>query len=103
MWQDVNNHNSRHKATDLITKTDLEVTSTHHQMMIAGPEGEVLCIANKATNFNSFDKSREIPHYDTEVVFYPRTRSLCFQPHPEWATKHSQCQDYFFNLINKLL
>lgn len=103
MWQHVNNHVDSHQAVDLLfTRGRLLVTSTHHQMMIPGKEGFVLAVANEATEFVSY-RSREKPKYDTEVVWYPKTNSMCFQPHPEYAVageKSSKCQDYFFDLID---
>ncbi len=37
---------------------------------------------------------------DEQIAFgcyYPKTESLCFQPHPEWG--HKGTEDYFFELI----
>lgn len=101
MWQDVNNHTADHKMIDLISRKPLLVTSTHHQMMIPGEQGHIIGIAEKlATKFIS-QKQRTEPKYDTEVVWYPKTFSMCFQPHPEYTIKThgDECQDYFFNLI----
>lgn len=33
--------------------------------------------------------------------YYPETKSLCFQPHPEWG--HQGTEDYFFELIEEYL
>lgn len=33
------------------------------------------------------------------VIWYPETKSLCFQPHPEWG--HQGTEDYFFQLIGR--
>ena len=43
------------------------------------------------------DKNDEV---DYEVLYYHRSRSLCFQPHPEYGDVPG-CTDYFFNLITK--
>lgn len=36
-----------------------------------------------------------------EVVFYPKTRSFCFQPHPEWG--HEGTRKLFFELLERYL
>lgn len=107
MWQHVNNHGSTHEATDLMQwyKRPIKVTSTHRQMMRAGPDGEVIAIANKSSVFLSDPGKPQIPapKHDTEVVYYEKTKSLCFQPHPEYVSKDDDCNIYFFDLVNYLL
>lgn len=96
MFQDVNNHaiGGTHKATDLETSTVVDVTSTHHQMMVAGKNGEVLCVATLATRreYDDFEGP------DTEVVFYRDDKVLCFQPHPEY---NEPTEDYYFRLLDR--
>lgn len=102
MWQDVNNHTKDHVATDILfTNTELTVSSTHHQMMIPSPDGEILAFAKEATQFKSAS-DRDPTRVDAEVVWYEKTKSLCFQPHPELAG-YSDCRDYFFDLIDYLI
>lgn len=111
MWQHVNNHGSYHEIINLLpiparwAQGDiLKVSSTHHQMMIAGTDGEVLAIAmNKeqnsgiATTYLS-GTARDRPIFDTEVVWYEKTKSLCYQPHPEYSNQKDN-EKYFFDLI----
>lgn len=110
MWQNVNNHTSSHLLHNLlqvpgISERSLMVTSSHHQMMVAGPEGEVIGITTDHTKTKGLaDKyesyiGRAKPKYDTEVVWYPKTLSLAFQPHPEY-NNHPEMRDYFFKLVN---
>lgn len=101
MFQDVNNHNRDHEIIDLlISKEPIKVTSTHHQMMIPGEDGLVIGIAFEATKYLSAS-SRENPLFDTEVVWYDKTNSLCFQPHPEYSGAIGKnTREYFFELIN---
>ncbi len=121
MWQDVSNHaiSGTHPVTNLLRvpsgvllRETFHVTSTHHQMMIAGPEGEVLAIAEsddilkkgqgRSDRFiTAKDGGRDRPKYDTEVVYYPKTKSLCFQPHPEFHGV-DDCKRYFFALTDYL-
>jgi hypothetical protein len=68
----------------------VEVRVDHHQGMRVG-----------------WDKiSSDIAWLDEEMVdspdyvgFYEKTKSLCFQPHPEWG--HKGTEDYFFELIER--
>lgn len=103
MWQHVNNHatGKEHKLNDLLLdRRIINVTSTHHQMMIPGNDGEIIAIAKEATNYLSHNGDRKSPLFDTEVVFYPTTNSLCYQPHPEYSGVNKDNRDYFFDLID---
>lgn len=114
MWQHVDGHTSDHDMIDLITKNIIFVTSTHHQMMIPNiDDGEVLGIGVKkgstidkfskiTTQHLSANKKRIPPIYDTEVVWYEKTKSICFQPHPE-ILGYPGMTDYFFGLIDHIL
>lgn len=114
MWQDVNNHGLAmgHKMVNLLpgledfsVGQEIFVTSTHHQMMISGEGGTVIGIAENqektagiATKYVSAE-NRAAPKFDTEVVWYDATKSLCFQPHPEYR-KSSDMEKYFFDLLD---
>lgn len=115
MWQHVDNHGLSHTLINLLpmgarwAMGDLiKVTSTHHQMMIPGEDGEVIGIAMNdeqskgiANTYLSATK-RDMPEYDTEVVYYDNTRSLCYQAHPEYI-RDTENEKYFFDLIEHLL
>lgn len=123
LWQDVNHHASgRHAIRELIdtklkpvTKNHrhLLVTSTHHQMMIPGKGAKVIAIGvndkgeSIADRRNTWDREiagndpKALPDY--EVLYYPSTRSLCFQPHPEFKTAPKDCVDYFDELVTALV
>jgi len=107
MWQHVDGHaiNGTHPIVDAETKKLIcEVSSTHHQMMRPFG-GEVLAVAKEST-FLEDDKDRYgcelIDHDDVEVVWFPRAKTLCFQPHPEFNGV-KECRDYYFELLNKHL
>lgn len=120
MWQHVTNHGvaNGHKLINLLPGLkdyelfdEVMVTSTHHQMMIPNEEkSETIGVAmGKGLNGGISDVykagpgvKREKPEWDTEVVWYPESLSLCFQPHPEY-NNHSElndCRKYFFTLID---
>lgn len=104
LWQDVDRHaNSGHFLIDVRTGKKVFVSSTHHQMMRPGTNGEVVAIASQSTR-----KDSEREHWidrgyhmdDTEVVWYPATKSLCFQPHPEMRG-YKECEEYFAKLVSQ--
>lgn len=104
MWQHVNNHCMTHLARIEIPpfnknkRRTINVTSTHHQMMIPTDEAIILCTALESTEKDSpgyslAGKSEDNP--DIEVVWYQDTNCLCFQPHPEFAAAPPECVDFF--------
>lgn len=119
MWQHIDNHAvgrghwiKNLLRIDQIPKDLNEVlaTSTHHQMMIAGPDSEVIAVGIDREKDNgplsqnhASGTKREVPDYDTEVVWYEGTKSLCFQPHPEYDHATAQLKKYFFSLIDYLI
>ena len=108
MYQDVDGHaiHGTHECLDLKTGRTHNVTSTHHQMMWASQDGEVLAIAKEATqlSFVQDGVGKTLPahheHDDIEAVYYPDTLSLCFQPHPEFGKANSTLA-YYVELLNR--
>lgn len=72
-------------AYDDVTRT---VRVDHHQGMLAGA-GMLI------DTFWHLPISGIVDY----TIFYPETKSLCFQPHPEWG--HKGTEDYFFELLDK--
>lgn len=110
LWQHVDNHRAPHDIYNLFTEIApkvIKVSSVHHQMMIPSHEGIVLAITKNpdtteqlkgiSTEYKS-SLLKPPPEYEPEVVWYSRTKSLCFQPHPEWMSP-PECTDYFFQLL----
>lgn len=94
LWQDVDKHQRNHSMLDIRSGMVINVTSTHHQMMKPNTKmAEIIGISNEslrkdsekqqwqATNMPKQIKDGE----DIEVVWYPNTRSLCIQGHPEYV------------------
>lgn len=92
LWQHVDNHTN---TTHMVMYTDekgnrygVMTTSDHHQMMRPAKHARILGVCNKATikctgtEDNPVTEDEDI---DPEIVWYPRTKSLCYQPHPEWG------------------
>lgn len=108
LWQHVNSHAVArgHAVLDVATgKTIPNMTSTHHQMMIPAKDtGLILALAQEATYKQNASKTWEsiAPKMeDVESVWYAGTKSLCFQPHPEY--KSLECRDYFLHLFDSFI
>ena len=105
LWQDVNNHCSGHSLVDMKTGEVIHnMTSTHHQQMIPGKDAAILAVASLSTIKKSDSQTlhRDKPETDDiEVLWYPDSLSLCFQPHPEFH--HGDCRNYFLDLVDEYI
>jgi gamma-glutamyl-gamma-aminobutyrate hydrolase PuuD len=107
LWQDVNNHACRggHSIVDMRTgEVKHNMTSTHHQQMRPADNAEIIAVAELSTKKVSMSEviSRdEAENDDIEVVWYPDSLSLCFQPHPEF--QHGECRNYFLDLVDNYI
>lgn len=105
MWQHVNNHalSGTHEAFCRVSETPVQVTSTHHQMMIPAPQGKVLLTASVATQYETATTLIEGGMDDTECVLYMDTSCLCFQPHPEYVDINHECQTLYFKYLDRFI
>lgn len=102
MWQDVDNHgiHGTHMLFDLVTGAVVDVSSTHHQMMRPSGSGQVIAVASESSRRENIYSIEGTFSDDVEVVLYRNTKSLCFQPHPEYPG-FKACQEYFFELLKR--
>jgi gamma-glutamyl-gamma-aminobutyrate hydrolase PuuD len=88
MIQDIPGHGMNyHDVFDKNLHQVIEVQGDHHQGILPNHD-TVQTIAQARDGI-------------WEVLYYPMTESLCFQPHPEWG--HKGTEDYFFGLLLKTL
>jgi len=105
--QHVNNHAI--EGTHTITTTglkDIEVTSTHHQMMYPKGKYSMLAWAKGLSNKYQTGRGSVRPKMlvdEPEVVWYPTTKSLAVQFHPEYMNSDSGGYKYFQSLIKEYL
>lgn len=103
MYQHVENHTRSHFITDVVTGDQVYVSSTHHQMMMPSSEGVLVAFSNLHGERQWYEGEvfkRDISNTDYEVVYYPHTSSLCFQPHPEFNDPaYEDMQNYFSALL----
>jgi|AntDeeMinimDraft_5_1070356.scaffolds.fasta_scaffold06708_2 putative glutamine amidotransferase len=113
--QDVENHTimSFHLIKLLNEDKHIEVTSTHHQMMYPFNTKHQL-IAISAPRLSSYylsgENTKEVTEIikkegEPEIVYYPKTKCLGVQGHPEYITNYDhEFPKYVRKLIkNKLL
>ena len=107
MYQHVTNHCRSHLLVDGELGTSVYVSSTHHQMMRPSGDAIVVATADEGGYKEHMENgiiNRVTDEDDVEVVFYPKTRCLCFQPHPEFDNPiYEDMRAYFFMLINRYL
>lgn len=110
MWQHVDGHAiyGTHVAYDVSSNRRINVTSTHHQMMIPTVHGFIVSYAREAHIKESMSDDGTIHsemnngQIDVEAVYYDASRSLCFQPHPEFDGA-DETRAYYFELLERYL
>lgn len=109
--QHVNGHTKSHLMT-MSNSYQLEVTSTHHQMMYPFElDSDKFSLIGWSTYFNSttyLDGNNEEMKLDEkflepEIVFYKNTNSLAIQGHPEFAGANPEFVETALNLIEEYI
>jgi len=113
MWQNVDGHLGTHNAVVSGYIGNVRVSSTNHQMMRPNMEAPHIILMtaqlskvkeNVSPNGMIIRNhvSRGSNDEDVESIFYPETRCLSYQPHPEFDNV-SQCRKVYFHFINNYL
>lgn len=105
LFQDVNNHGGDHlvfTGGEHSWPYPIMVTSTHHQMMMPPKDSVLLAWAQKATHRKASANRVDTPENDPEAVFFPNTKSLAIQWHPEYRP-FSDMGFYTKDLVNHFL
>lgn len=107
MYQHVEKHTRSHAITDLQTGETIWVSSTHHQMIMPSPEAVLVASSTLGGEREWYEGQvfkKDISQEDIEVVFYEKTKCLCFQPHPEFDyPEYEGMRKYFGELLKKYL
>lgn len=107
LYQHVESHTQDHFVKDLVGKSVHLCSSTHHQMFRPSVDAKVLAVAcNSSGDIQSGTQKHTAdicyPHakdYDFEALWYPDTKSLCFQPHPEFHG-YIDCRNLFLSYVD---
>lgn len=101
-----------HKIHLINEKVDIDITSTHHQMMWPFwlDKSDYMILAKAKNNLSSTylngddcEKSLPADFVEPEIVYYRNTNSLCIQGHPEYMPKDSSAVKYINVLIREYL
>ena len=104
--------NGTHPITLINENVDIEITSTHHQMMypfnldkskyrIIAKSAENL--SEKYLNGSNLNMMLSNNFVEPEIVYYNNTKCLCIQGHPEYMPKDSSAVKYINVLIREFL
>lgn len=114
LWQHVDNHaGSHHEIIDVVTGMKYTVNSVHHQQMRLTNKAELIAYTSIAKKKEADEgvwtygsdkvkeaiKKLDYDSIDVEAAWYPDTKSLLFQGHPEFG--HKETTDYFFSLMDR--
>ena len=110
MWQNVDGHNlnKTHSAQCLLTGEELQVSSTHHQMMRPALKSNLLMTATQSNCKERMGPTGVIIAVhneieDVEAVHYDTPNCLCFQPHPEFEKDNSQTTEKYFQYLDLIM
>lgn len=102
--QHVSNHLLSHHITTVDCEQIPQVPGDHHQQMWPGnADHDLLAWANhNAESFCDYGKEFNVLR-QPEVIWFPLTKSLCIQAHPEWTTEQNRFRLYCRQLVSKYL
>lgn len=104
LYQHSVGHNKSHDIYCGFGESQLirNVAADHHQIM--RPQGDYVVHANSEHDTEVWDEEgkRSIISFVPEVVWWPATKCLAIQPHPEWMTKEHPFNVWLESLIFKL-
>lgn len=104
LYQHVTKHGESHPIHT--PEGEMIVTSSHHQMMDVSRVKNVEVIGwadPRSTTYETGQGPQVPPKKDVEVAFFPLTKSLAHQPHPEWMDMQAPYRRFFFNTIKLYL
>ena len=107
--QHVNNHAGRDHFIVTNDGRKYRTSSAHHQMMwpFALPRDKFMVLASCPENqsdvyvFNEQDIKRQLDVLEPEVVWFPETRSLTIQGHPEFMNPQASLVRYTRELLQQ--
>lgn len=105
IYQHVTAHHGNHQATTYDGRKMI-VTSSHHQMMNPQPLKDdylvLLSVSNRSGVYQDGEGSVDEPPVDYEAVYFPKSKAVAHQPHPEWMEKGSDYYRFFFETLEEL-
>lgn len=100
LWQHSIGHRNNSHSLKTKDKTMIQsAAADHHQIMRPVGTFEVLAWDDTSTHVYTANNKSLVLARAPEVVWWPKTKSLGIQPHPEWEKKGST----FLQWINKII
>jgi gamma-glutamyl-gamma-aminobutyrate hydrolase PuuD len=105
LYQHVHGHGSQHFITTYDGQ-EVMATSSHHQMMDIENVPSAVVLAATVSPFSSYYYKQDTspvpgPLKDPEVVWFPETKALCIQPHPEWMDRNAPFNTWLVEQVRK--
>lgn len=110
MYQHVDGHTGgNHSVLDLETGQVHVTNSIHHQAMIPHKSATIVGVTKEiVSTCRSYMKGDSLVNLvnvgdepEVEVLYYPHTKSLCFQAHPEYDSNTGSTRRYFYELCER--
>lgn len=101
--QHIDGHGGNHPM-ELDTGETIIVSSTHHQMQLPPEDAEVLgwAVPKRSSCYEGPPGITYNPKIEYETVYYPKTKAIGMQYHPEFMDRQTKGFQYCGNLIKRL-
>ncbi len=110
----VRHHGGNRHGCETYEGESFEVTSSHHQMIVPGPGGEILAWAHERLDPDDLVYAGPplnlVPNIDlqdrvlvTEAICYPKARVFGVQHHPEWQDVNCGAASWTLRKIRELI
>lgn len=104
LWQHSEGHtNSSHGLMLKDGSVIASAAADHHQIMIPNGTYEVLATSTIPARVFGNDGFSGVIHSPPEIVYWPNTKTLGIQPHPEWETSPDSPFVAYVNDLIKVL
>lgn len=102
--QHIENHGRSHLFETIKNQETIKTSSLHHQMMYPFDIKHELIAKSKHNLSNKYigewDQPLEID-IEPEIVYFPETKSLCIQGHPEYMDEKTKFVQYCLHLVKE--
>jgi len=106
MWHDVTSHAGRNRLMSTKDGSIIEVTSSHHQMVIPPKDAHIIGWSTKRLSthyYGRHDEPGEKPVVESEAVLFPGIESAGAQYHPEYMPRDSDGWKWYNQLAKDLI
>ena len=100
LWQHTRDHGTSHSLVTNKGETIPKACAGHHQVMDpTKTDHELIAWAPFPTEIDTISSGIVTLERSPEVVWFPKTKCLAIQPHPEWQEKDTP----FYNWVDALV